>query len=198
MTPHTASTDFAADRGAAPGTAASTATAIAAAAPAGLPAADAPLEVPAASHAVVLDEHAPARLEPSAADDALADSLVRCTEEGDGARELVRDILDRVSDKWTMLVIRGLADGPVRFTGLLTSVEGISQRMLTRTLRALQRDGMVVRTAYAEVPPRVEYELTDLGRSMVLPVVALVDWALDHRQEVTANRMRFDGGGDRL
>jgi DNA-binding HxlR family transcriptional regulator len=184
MTPHTAATEFPADRVAAPGAAAIDATA--------------PIDVLAAAHAAALGEQAPARLEPSGADDALADSLVRCTEEGDGARELVRDILDRVSDKWTMLVIRGLADGPVRFTGLLTSVEGISQRMLTRTLRALQRDGMVVRTAYAEVPPRVEYELTDLGRSMVLPVVALVDWALDHRQEVTGNRMRFDGGGDRL
>src|SRR5215207_7275143 len=82
----------------------------------------------------------------------------------------VRDTLDRVGDKWTLLVIRVLADGPLRFGEVLTTVPGISQRMLTRTLRLLERDGMVERRAYAEVPPRVEYELTDVGRTLIGPV----------------------------
>lgn len=109
------------------------------------------------------------------------------------ARELVKDILERVADKWTMFVIRALRDGPLRFTVLLGTIPGISQRMLTRTLRALERDGMVLRRAYAEIPPRVEYELTDLGRSMVVPVLGVVQWVLDHQDEVEGNRARFDG-----
>ena len=76
---------------------------------------------------------------------------------------VVRQVLDRVGDKWTMLVMRELAEQRMRFTELLRSIDGISQRMLTRTLRELERDGLVTRDVYAEVPPRVEYEITALG-----------------------------------
>ncbi|MDO8381682.1 MAG: helix-turn-helix domain-containing protein [Microbacterium sp.] len=114
-----------------------------------------------------------------------------CTE---STRILVRDMLVRVADKWTMFVIEQLAPGPMRFTTLMSCVPGISHRMLTQTLRALQRDGMVTRTAYAEVPPRVEYELTELGRTLIGRVAAFVAWAQDHHAEVTANRESFDAG----
>ena len=112
----------------------------------------------------------------------------------DTRRGLVRDMLVRVGDKWTMLTIEQLSAGPMRFTALMSSVPGISHRMLTQTLRALQRDGMVSRTAYAEVPPRVEYELTPLGRTLIGPVAAFVAWAQDHYVEVMANRDAYDAG----
>ena len=112
----------------------------------------------------------------------------------DARRGLVRDMLVRVGDKWTMLTIEQLSAGPMRFTALMSSVPGISHRMLTQTLRALQRDGMVSRTAYAEVPPRVEYELTPLGRTLIGPVAAFVAWAQDHYVEVMANRDAYDAG----
>ena len=107
--------------------------------------------------------------------------------------DLSRELLGRVSDKWTMLVMEVLADGPQRFTQALAAVPGISHRMLTTTLRALHRDGMVTRTAYAEVPPRVEYELTPLGLTLTQPIKAFVAWADEHQLEVESNRTRFDG-----
>ncbi|MFK4805075.1 winged helix-turn-helix transcriptional regulator [Microbacterium sp. ZW CA_36] len=110
----------------------------------------------------------------------------------ESTHELVRDMITRVADKWTMLVIATLAEGPVRFTALLDAIPGISHRMLTRTLRSLQRDGMVLRTAYAEVPPRVEYTLTALGATLIGPVVAFVDWAERHQEQVRAHRDQFD------
>ena len=100
----------------------------------------------------------------------------------------VREVLDRVGDKWSLLVIGTLRGGPMRFGGLETSVAGISQRMLTRTLKHLVEDGLVGRTAYAEVPPRVEYELTELGRTLLPLVMALAQWAMAHRDEINANR----------
>lgn len=100
----------------------------------------------------------------------------------------VREVLDRVGDKWSLLVIGTLRDGPLRFGGLEASVAGISQRMLTRTLKHLVEDGLVDRTAYAEVPPRVEYELTELGRTLLPLVMALAQWAMAHRDEINANR----------
>ena len=100
----------------------------------------------------------------------------------------VREVLDRVGDKWSLLVIGTLRNGPVRFGGLEDAVAGISQRMLTRTLKHLVEDGLVVRTAYAEVPPRVEYELTELGRTLLPLVMALAKWAMAHRDEINANR----------
>ena len=106
---------------------------------------------------------------------------------------IVRNIFNRVGDKWTLIVIRMLESGPQRFTTLRTLVPGISQRMLTLTLRQLERDGLVLRTVYPEVPPRVEYELTPLGETLVLPVAALAAWAMEHEDEIRANRDEFDG-----
>lgn len=106
--------------------------------------------------------------------------------------ELVRDVLGRVGDKWTLLTITVLASGPLRFTALHEQVAGISQRMLSQTLRALTRDGLVTRSAYSEVPPRVEYALTPLGRSLSEAVNGLVSWVRDHQSDIARNRDEFD------
>jgi len=105
----------------------------------------------------------------------------------------VRQLLDRVGDKWSLLVMRELADRRMRFTELLRSIDGISQRMLTRTLRELERDGLVTREVYAEVPPRVEYEVTPLGLTLLPHVMALADWAVSNRDEIERNREAYDG-----
>jgi DNA-binding HxlR family transcriptional regulator len=107
----------------------------------------------------------------------------------------IREVLDRIGDKWTVLVISTLGTGPVRYSDLLASVPGISQRMLTVTLKQLERDGLVTRTAYPEVPPRVEYELTDLGRSLLEAVITLAGWAATHHDEVARNRRRHERSG---
>lgn len=100
----------------------------------------------------------------------------------------VREVLDRIGDKWSLLVIGTLREGPLRFGELREAVAGISQRMLTLTLAHLVEDGLVDRTAYAEVPPRVEYELTELGRTLLPLLVSLAEWAMAHRDEINANR----------
>ncbi|WP_329128489.1 helix-turn-helix transcriptional regulator [Streptomyces sp. NBC_01476] len=102
--------------------------------------------------------------------------------------DLVRDVLARVGDKRTVLVTTALAPGPLRFTALHDQVAGVSQRMLSQTLRLLTRDGLVTRTAYAEVPPRVEYALTPLGRSLSDAVDGVVHWVREHQAEVMQNR----------
>ncbi|MGW5641668.1 winged helix-turn-helix transcriptional regulator [Saccharopolyspora sp. NPDC003752] len=107
--------------------------------------------------------------------------------------ELVRDVLARVGDKWTVLVVTTLADGPLRFTALHERIAGVSQRMLSQTLRALTRDGLITRTAYAEVPPRVEYALTPLGRSLSDTVAHVVRWVQEHQVEIARNREVFGG-----
>ncbi|MEW1958677.1 helix-turn-helix domain-containing protein [Kineococcus sp. NPDC059986] len=104
----------------------------------------------------------------------------------------IREVLDRIGDKWTVLVVGTLRDGPRRYTELHAVVPGISQRMLTLTLRQLARDGLVTRTAYAEVPPRVEYALTPLGRSLLDVVMALSTWAVTHYEAVAAHRRAAD------
>ena len=107
--------------------------------------------------------------------------------------KLVRDVLARVGDKWTVLVVTTLVDGgPLRFTALHQRIPGISQRMLSQTLRALTRDGLITRTAYAEVPPRVEYALTPLGRSLGDAVAHVVEWVRGHQAEIVGNRESFD------
>ncbi|GAB7035753.1 helix-turn-helix domain-containing protein [Streptomyces sp. NPDC021749] len=106
---------------------------------------------------------------------------------------LVRDVLARVGDKWTVLVVTTLADGPLRFTALHERIAGVSQRMLSQTLRSLTRDGLITRTAYAEVPPRVEYELTPLGRSLSDTVTHMVRWVQEHQVEIIQSRAVFDG-----
>ena len=95
-----------------------------------------------------------------------------------------RKLLDRIGDRWTVLVIATLEEGPRRFSEIRRRVDGVSQKMLTQTLRALERDGLVTRTVHAEVPPRVEYALTPLGRSLLDPLGALMRWATDHLGEV--------------
>lgn len=109
----------------------------------------------------------------------------------DAARTHTRDLLRRVGDTWTLVVVSQLVDGPSRFTELLRALD-ISHRMLTQTLRGLQRDGLVSRTSYPEVPPRVEYALTDLGRTLLVPIVGLTAWAEEHMLEVDGHRARFD------
>jgi DNA-binding HxlR family transcriptional regulator len=100
----------------------------------------------------------------------------------------VREVFDRISDKWSLLVVGALREGPLRFGELEKAITGISQRMLTLTLKHLVQNGLVSRTAYAEVPPRVEYEVTPLGRTLVPLVIALAEWAIEHRDEINASR----------
>jgi|SRR5215467_5849210 DNA-binding HxlR family transcriptional regulator len=102
------------------------------------------------------------------------------------------EVLSRVGDKWTILVVWTLGDGPKRFNELRKSLGSISQRMLTLTLRGLERDGLVTRTAFATIPPRVEYELTKLGRSLLLPVSELGSWARRNRSAIQNSRQRYD------
>ena len=104
----------------------------------------------------------------------------------------ISEILSRVGDKWSVLVVSLLGTGPMRFSQLRRSVDGISQKMLTTTLRNLERDGFCTRTVFATVPPRVDYELTALGRDLLVPVKALGDWAVDNRERIDAARRRFD------
>ena len=110
----------------------------------------------------------------------------------DGACLLVREVLTRVGDKWSVLLIVLLGDGTKRFNELKRTVEGISQRMLTLTLRGLERDGLVVRTVFPTVPPRVEYALTPLGKTLLKTVRDLATWASTNRQEIVAARAGFD------
>jgi DNA-binding HxlR family transcriptional regulator len=100
----------------------------------------------------------------------------------------IREVLDRVGDKWSLLVIAVVEAGPLRYTDLQRQVPGISQRMLSLTLRQLQQDGLITRTAYAEVPPRVEYALTPLGRGLHQIVAPLIGWAAEHHDEIRAHR----------
>lgn len=104
----------------------------------------------------------------------------------------VREVLNRVGDKWSVFIVGMLGDGPRRFSDLRRSIEGISQRMLTLTLRGLERDGLVTRTVYATIPPRVDYALTPLGKTLLVPVQALSTWADEHRMEIQDARARFD------
>ncbi len=104
----------------------------------------------------------------------------------------IREILERVGDKWSLQVIFHLGAGPQRFTSLKRSIDGVSQRMLTVTLRGLERDGIVSRTMYPVIPPRVEYALTPLGATLLDAVGALVSWADAHLAEVDAARAAYD------
>ena len=104
----------------------------------------------------------------------------------------VREVLDRVGDKWSVMVIVLLGQRTHRFNELHRAVEGISQRMLTLTVRALERDGLVNRTVYPTVPPRVDYELTELGQTLLVPLGALSTWANDHRGDIQAAREKHD------
>ncbi|MER7014451.1 helix-turn-helix domain-containing protein [Saccharopolyspora sp. NPDC000359] len=104
----------------------------------------------------------------------------------------VREVLDRVAGKWSILVIIAAAHGPVRFTELERSIAGISRRMLTLTLRNLERDGLLTRTVHPTVPPKVEYELTDIARELRESLLSLTDWAVRHRSTIYAARSAYD------
>ena len=104
----------------------------------------------------------------------------------------LRDLLDRLADKWSLLVVEMLGHGSRRFTELRRQIDGISQRMLTLTLRHLERDGLVIRTVHPVVPPRVDYELTPLGASLLDAVEPLVAWTRGHRGEIAVARSTYD------
>src|SRR5260221_8873884 len=108
----------------------------------------------------------------------------------------VSEILARVGDKWTVLVVGVLGDGPKRFNEIRRALGSISQRMLTLTLRGLERDGLVTRTMFPTIPPRVDYELTNLGRSLLEPVSGIGLWARQNRAAIQQARMRFDTAAD--
>ena len=105
---------------------------------------------------------------------------------------MANDVISLVGDKWSVLVVVLLGRGTKRFTEIKTSVEGISQKMLTVTLRGLERDGYVKRTIYPTIPPKVEYELTDLGRELLVPLRALGTWAIANHARVQAARAAYD------
>ncbi|MGN7974442.1 winged helix-turn-helix transcriptional regulator [Serratia sp. 22264] len=104
--------------------------------------------------------------------------------------------LTRIGDKWSILIIMQLADGPLRFNALKRAVGDITQRMLTRALRQLERDGMVIRSVFPTIPPQVEYQLTDLGRSLLEPLIILATWVIENQSNVEVARQEFDKKGE--
>jgi DNA-binding HxlR family transcriptional regulator len=111
-------------------------------------------------------------------------SLARC--------QVTREVLDRVGDKWTLFIVGALRHGPRRFSELKRSIGSVSQRMLTLTLRGLERDGLVTRTVFPTIPPRVDYELTELGVTLLAPVAALISWAERSMPRIEEARRSFD------
>ena len=103
-----------------------------------------------------------------------------------------RQLLDRISDKWVTLILTALADGPQRYSDLSRRIAGVSQKMLTQTLRSLERDGLLIREVTPSVPVRVDYELTPLGRSLMPLIAAIKQWAETHMTEVSAARSAYD------
>lgn len=107
----------------------------------------------------------------------------------------VRNVVVQIGDKWSVLILFALVEGPDRFNSIKSRVVGISQRMLTQTLRDLEREGYVNRTVYPEVPVKVEYELTGMGRGLVKPLYQLVSWAETHHDEIKRSRQAYDERG---
>lgn len=105
---------------------------------------------------------------------------------------VVLEVLDRVGDKWTVMVVGALASGPMRFNAVQRRIPGLSHRMLTITLRGLERDGLVERRAYPTSPPKVEYELTKFGHTLIGPLRVLAGWAMGNRERIMAARAQFD------
>jgi DNA-binding HxlR family transcriptional regulator len=114
-----------------------------------------------------------------------------CKIKGDQGRA-IRALLDRVADKWVLLILATLHTHKLRFTELQKSIPGISQRMLTLTLRKLERDGLVIRTSRAEVPPRVEYESSELAATLIPHAIALANWAIEHNPDIDIHREAYD------
>jgi len=109
----------------------------------------------------------------------------------------ISTLLSRIGDKWTVLVVQTLANGPKRFNELRREIPSVSQRMLTLTLRNLERDGLVNRTVTPTIPPRVDYELTDLGHSLQKPICGLANWAMENVETIHAAQARFDAEADK-
>jgi DNA-binding HxlR family transcriptional regulator len=103
-----------------------------------------------------------------------------------------RQVLDRIGDKWTLLIFGALSDGPLRYSQIKSKLDGVSQKMLTQTLRGLERDGLVQRTIYPQIPPRVEYELTEAGENLDAPMAQLREWAATYTGAVLAAQERYD------
>lgn len=107
-----------------------------------------------------------------------------------------RVVLDRIGDKWTVLVIGSLEDGSLRFSQLRARIGGVAPKVLTQTLRAMERDGLLTRTVHAQVPPRVDYELTPLGASLTGPIATLTDWAETHLTQILGSRDSYDAAAE--
>jgi DNA-binding HxlR family transcriptional regulator len=116
---------------------------------------------------------------------------VRAIDASHAGCHAMAEALARIGDKWTVMVVGTLQDGPLRYNEIHRIVDGISQRMLTLTLKGLEQDGLVTRTMFPTIPPRVDYELTELGRKLIVPLQGLYDWAVEHRADMLAARGRF-------
>lgn len=111
-----------------------------------------------------------------------------------GTCQRISQLLSRIGDKWTLLIVRELGQGPLRFSDLKRRLGSISQKMLTLTLRNLERDGMVARSVQPTAPPRVDYALTPMGHDLARPIAALADWTINHADQIDAARARYDKG----
>jgi DNA-binding HxlR family transcriptional regulator len=118
------------------------------------------------------------------------------TPDGAGQCKALGQVLDLIGDKWTIMVVGVLSKGPLRFNEIMRAVGGVSHRMLTLTLRGLERNGLVSRTPFATVPPRVDYELTDLGRSLIEPLRTMSGWALENGRTLEQAKARYDTPAD--
>ena len=116
---------------------------------------------------------------------------VRAIYASDADYHAVVETLARIGDRWTVMVVGALWQGPLRYNELQRAVDGISQRMLSLTLKGLEQDGLVTRTVYPTTPPRVDYELTELGRKLIVPLHALYEWAVTHRPAMLEARAKF-------
>ena len=130
----------------------------------------------------------PEHIDVTLAEEPLSPHGIRCRS--------IAPILQRIGDKWSILIVMILARGPLRFNELKRMVDGISQRMLTLNLRGLEREGMVTRTIFPTIPPKVEYALTELGRSLCGPIIALGQWAEENYDAIEAARQAFDAKHD--
>jgi DNA-binding HxlR family transcriptional regulator len=118
--------------------------------------------------------------------------ILEADEETQAECKAMAQLLDRIGDKWTVMVVGVISGGPQRFNTILRTIGGVSHRMLTLTLRGLERDGLVTRTLYPTIPPKVEYELTELGSSLIAPLRALASWGRKNRPAIEDARARFD------
>jgi DNA-binding HxlR family transcriptional regulator len=117
--------------------------------------------------------------------------FMKKTNTGIHAQCPIRNVLDRISDRWSLLILKSLEPKTLRFSEIKKNIDDISQRMLSKTLRQLEEDGLLFRTIHAEVPPRVDYTLTDLGRSLLVPMSSLIKWANEHHGAIKEAREKY-------